>query len=67
MEAHGFTMLPFDEALSRSRELRKTFDAQMEFLIDAYQAPRGFWGHEIGHRLDVRNAVAPGERWPTSN
>ncbi len=66
MQAHGFEMIPFEEAGERLRELRRTFDAQMEFLIDAYQTPRGFWGHDIGHQLDVRDAVAPGERWPTS-
>lgn len=66
MQSHGFTMLPYDEAVERSQVLRRAFDAQMEYLIDAFQTPRGFWGHEIGHQLDVRNAVAPGERWPTA-
>jgi len=67
MEAHGFAMLPYEVAAARSRALRQTYDAQMEFLIDVYEAPRGFWGHEIGHKLDVQNAVAPGERWPMQN
>ncbi len=66
MESHGFEMLPFDEAVDHMRGLRRTFDAQMEFLIDAYQAPRGFWGHEIGHQLMVEDVVRPGERWPAS-
>ena len=67
MESHGFDMIPYDEAREHLQEMRRAFDAQMEFLIDVYQAPRGFWGHEIGHQLDVRDAVAPGERWPTSD
>lgn len=66
LAAHGFEMRPFDEAIEHLRDLRRTFDAQMEFLIDAYQAPRGFWGHAIGHEHTVKDAVSPGERWPTS-
>jgi hypothetical protein len=52
LAAHGFTMLPFDEAAERSVELRRSFDAQLEYLIDALEAPRGFWGHVVGHKLD---------------
>lgn len=51
LESHGFPMVPYDEAVEHSRALRRTYDAQLEFLIDQLQAPRGFWGHEIGHRL----------------
>lgn len=54
MEAHGFPMLPYEVAVEHSRDLRRTYDAQLEFLIDQLQAPRGFWGHEIGHRLHQR-------------
>lgn len=56
---HGFTMLPYEVARERSRELRRTFDAPLEFLIDQLQAPRGFWGHEIGHRLINPHAQVP--------
>jgi hypothetical protein len=66
LAAHGFEMLPYEEGVARSRVLRRTYDAQLEYLIDAFQAPRGFWGHEIGHQLEVRHAIAPGERWPTT-
>ena len=53
MVEHGFDMCPFDEAVEYARVLRRTFDAQLEFLIDVYDAPRGFWGHTIGHRLEI--------------
>lgn len=66
MVEQGFNMLPFDEAWERSRVLRRTYDAQLEFLIDAFHTPRGFWGHEIGHKLEVRGAVAPGDHWSTN-
>ncbi len=54
MSAGGFPMLPYDEAYERSRVLRRKYDAEMEYLIDFLEAPRGFWGHEIGHRLETR-------------
>lgn len=57
MEAHGFEMPPFEEAQAHGLALRRTFDAQLEFLIDAFDAPRGFWGHKIGHRLPMDGAV----------
>lgn len=49
LENHGFPMLDFDEAVEHSVALRRTYDAQLDFLIDRLQAPRGFWGHRIGH------------------
>ncbi len=49
LEAHGFPMLAFDEAVPHARELRMTYAAELEYLIDRLQAPRGFWGHQIGH------------------
>lgn len=49
LEAHGFPMLPFDEAVEHAAELRLTYIAELEYLIDRLQAPRGFWGHQIGH------------------
>ena len=54
MKDHGFEMLPYDIAVLHSRDLRRTYDAQLEFLIDQLQAPRGFWGHEMGHRMHQR-------------
>ena len=57
MEGHGFEMLPFEQAQAHGLELRRTFDAQLEFLIDAFDAPRGFWGHKIGHRMEIAGAV----------
>ncbi len=50
MASHGFPVKPFDEALAASRELRRHYDAPLEFLIDTLEAPRGFWGQPIGHR-----------------
>jgi len=58
MQAHGFDMLPFDEGLEHALALRTTYDAQLEYLIDRYDTPRGFWGHPIGHRFQVSDAVA---------
>ncbi len=49
LDAHGFPMLDFDEAVEHAIALRRTYDAQLEFLIDRFDAPRGFWGHQIGH------------------
>jgi len=66
MESHGFEMLPFDEAVEHSRALRRTYDAQLEYLIDVFHTPRGFWGHEIGHHLEVSDAVAPDDASVTS-
>ena len=43
--------------ISRCGKRRRTFDAQLEFLIDRFDAPRGFWGHKIGHRLEIPGAV----------
>lgn len=53
LKAHGFDVVPFDEAREVFADLRREFDARMEFLIDTLHAPRGFWGHSI------RSGVAP--------
>lgn len=50
LEEHGFELLPFEEAQQVAQELRIHFDARLEWLIDTFMAPRGFWGHAIGHR-----------------
>lgn len=51
LDAAGFPMLGFDEARSRSLTLRRAYAPQLEFMIDALDAPRGFWGHRIGNPL----------------
>ena len=57
---HGFDVLPYDEAKAATYELRCAFDARLEFLIDSSLAPRGFWGHAIGQRLEhVHDADVP--------
>jgi hypothetical protein len=48
LEHHGFELVPFDEARTRGRAIRSTFDAPLEYLIDELVTPRGFWGHSIG-------------------
>lgn len=58
LEAHGFALLPFDEAVPHARELRLTYAAELEYLIDRLQAPRGFWGHQIGH-VHTHASVSP--------
>lgn len=50
----GFDMLPYEDASQVAVELRRKYDARMEHLIDALEAPRGFWGHSIGHRAGQR-------------
>ena len=58
MVNHGFEMLPFEQGEERALALRRTYDAQLEYLIDTFDTPRGFWGHTIGHRLHVADALA---------
>lgn len=67
LEEHGFDLLPLEEAVEHAGALRRTYDAQLEWLIDEFDAPRGFWGHEIGHELQAEHVQLPGERWPTSS
>lgn len=47
----GFEMCDLATARRESLELRRLYDAQMEFLIDNLMCPRGFWGHKIGHTV----------------
>jgi hypothetical protein len=54
----GFEMLPYEEARQMTVELRRKYDAALEHLIDALEAPRGFWGHAIGHRAGQRESEA---------
>ena len=51
LEAHGFELVDYRAARAETLQLRRLYDAQMEYLIDAMLAPRGFWGHQIGHRV----------------
>ena len=44
-------LIPFDQARAETLELRRKYDAQLEFLIDYLMTPRGFWGHAIGCKL----------------
>ncbi|MEM7093053.1 MAG: potassium channel family protein [Actinomycetota bacterium] len=56
---HGFPMLPYAVAAEHSRGLREKYAVELEFMIDALDAPRGFWGHAIGHQLDSPHFLAP--------
>lgn len=58
LQAEGFDLIPYEEARETARELRGPWSAQMEYLIDALAAPRGFWGHSVGHRLHIGREVA---------
>lgn len=59
LKGHGFKVVSEEEADRRMRELRPQFDAQMEYLIDSLLAPRGFWGHAIGHRIQESGVTGP--------
>lgn len=61
LQEHGFPMRPFDEAFAHSQALRMRYEASLEFMIDALDAPRGFWGHAIGHRLDTTGYLVADE------
>ena len=52
MSEHGFDLVDFDTARERGRELRSMYGPAMEFLIDELVAPRGFWSHAVGHRVE---------------
>ena len=58
MEQAGFDLVPYPEARARAAELRRMYGPQLEFLIDYLLAPRGFWGHAIGHRLGAQDPSA---------
>ncbi len=47
----GFELTDYEVARADTLELRRLYDAQLEYLIDALLAPRGFWGHKIGHQV----------------
>lgn len=58
LAAKGFPVKSFDDALAASQDLRRHYDAPLEFMIDTLEAPRGFWGHAIGHRSQVLGDLA---------
>lgn len=53
MLANGFDLIPFEEARAKAGEIRRMYGPQLEYLIDFLLAPRGFWGHAIGHTLEA--------------
>jgi len=53
-----FELVDFDQARADTLVLRRLYDAPMEYLIDAIVAPRGFWGHNIGHHMASMEALA---------
>jgi len=53
LTAHGFTLLPLADARRRTASLRNLYAPRMEYLIDELAAPRGFWGHVVGHRRET--------------
>lgn len=52
LEAHGFELIPFDEAVIRSQAFRTRYGPQMEYLIDFLLCPRGFWSTDLQLGLD---------------
>jgi hypothetical protein len=50
LEQHGLPLVPLAEARRRTAALRNLCAPRMEYLIDELVAPRGFWGHVVGHR-----------------
>ncbi len=59
LQSHGFDLLPPEVARLRTLELRREFDAPLEYLIDELMAPRGFWGHDVGLDGEARDPAAP--------
>lgn len=50
LEAHGFELLPHDEAGRRALLFRNRYAPQLEYLIDTL-CPRGFWAPQLGLEL----------------
>lgn len=59
LASHGFELIDYEQARAETLVIRRLYDAKLEYLIDAYLAPRGFWGHTIGHRPDVVRGFTP--------
>ncbi len=43
LEDHGFELVPFEIGRAHARQIRDGYAPQLEFLIDYFLAPRGFW------------------------
>lgn len=56
MAERGFDLVEREDARAQTRELRSLYGAELEFLIDLLEAPRGFWGHSIGLPIRTRPA-----------
>lgn len=48
-EREDFARPPRDEAWEALHGYRAAYAGHLEALIDHLVAPRGFWGHRIGH------------------
>lgn len=48
---HGFELYPKADCRTHFLALRTAYDAELEYMIDFLGAPRGFWGHVIGHTV----------------
>ncbi len=59
LSAHGFDVLPLEEATARARRIRPLYDAKLEHLIDELVAPRGFWARSIGWTLLDDGGIVP--------
>jgi len=51
MAARGLPLREFEDAHTRTSELRNTYAAELETLIDKLLAPRGFWSHTVRRRM----------------
>lgn len=58
LREHGFDVTDYPTARAETLELRRLYDAQLEFLIDTMLAPRGFWGHVVGHRVGTMRSLS---------
>jgi hypothetical protein len=56
---HGFDLVPYEEGLAALRNMRERYAAALEYLIDSLLAPRGFWGHAVGHRAGWYQSSLP--------
>lgn len=59
LQAHGFTLLPIEEGRRQTSTLRNLYAAKMEYLINELAAPRGFWGHVVGHQRETGRVEEP--------
>lgn len=62
--AHGFDVVPYDEAAARAGTLRNRFARELEFTIDNLLCPRGFWSPAIGLPAPARSHAPDSEVTP---